>query len=67
MGKIMVPIVVSGLEVVRFAIAGVTIEFDKINVSEDYVSGFLKCREIILHAIDELIKAEGKDVTPREE
>lgn len=67
MGKIMIPIVVSGLELVRHAIAGVTIEFDKINVSEDYVSGFLKCREIILHVIDELIKAEGKDLTPREE
>lgn len=67
MKKIMIPIVVSGLEVVRRAIAGITIEFDKINVSEDYISGFLKCREIILHVIDELIKTEGKDVTPREE
>ena len=60
MAKIMAPIVVSGLEVVRRAIAEITIEFDKINVSEDYISGFLKCRECILHAIDELIKAEGK-------
>lgn len=67
MAKIMAPIVVSGVRMVRDAIDGVSFEFEEGKVSADYIAGFMQCREIILHVLDEMMNTKGEVVTLGEE
>lgn len=59
MAKLQIPVMVSGLEMMRKVIGELSIEYEPgMSASKDFVDGFMCCRRCILYALDEMMKAD---------
>ena len=67
MGVIEVPVVISGIEVLRRAIMEISIVVQQSDAPSDYVAGFMDCRECLLRGLDELEKVEEENLYARKE